>query len=189
LNLAAVIVENRDDRYKVALDNHERFLEGWRIIRCRDSKVTNGPTYNELMTSMEFWKALRSYSKVLIFQHDSALLKPIDQEFLKYDYVGSPWPRGHCDRSDRAGGNGGFSIRGVEAHIKTLEKIPYNPRLGNEDVYFVHHLLGRLAPFEVCNRFACEAIFQLGTTGFHQIDNYLPPDECYQIRNQYKVLT
>ena len=189
MNLAAVIVENRDDRYQVALENHVLFLEGWKIIRCRDPKVLNGPTYNELMTSMEFWKALRSYEKVLIFQHDSGLLKTIDDEFLQYDYCGSPWPRGHCDRPDRAGGNGGLSIRGVEAHIKTLEKVPYNPYLGNEDVFFVHNLIGKIAPFEVCNRFACESIYALNTTGYHQIEAYMSEDEVYQIKNQYKVVS
>ena len=73
---ACVIVENRDDRYKAAVEQHEPFLEGIRIIRVRDYSVTTGATYNELMTSMEFWKALKSYDKVLIAQHDSALLKP-----------------------------------------------------------------------------------------------------------------
>ena len=49
----------------------------------------------------------------------------------------------------------------------------------------MHNLRGSIAPFEVCNRFACEAIFQLGTTGYHQIEAYLTPEECQQIKNQY----
>jgi hypothetical protein len=140
--------------------------------------------YNSLLTNKMFWNRLKAYDRVLIFQSDSMLLKKIPSKFFDYDYVGAPWP------FQLEGGNGGLSIRNPKKMIDVIEKFPYEfHRHGNEDVYFSNHLPlagGSLAPRQVCQQFSVESIFKLGTVGYHAIDKYLTPDQCQQIKNQYK---
>lgn len=60
----------------------------------------------------------------------------------------------------------------------------YNVKV-NEDVFFSYYLKD-VAPKEVCEKFACETKFTLGTLGTHAIDEWLTPEQCEQIREQYK---
>lgn len=135
--------------------------------------------YNLLLTNVWFWEHIKT-EHVLIFQHDSMLLRNGIEEFYQYDYVGSPW------KFQQSGGNGGLSLRNVSAMVNTLKKNIYNPFVhGNEDVYFSNHLVGKLAPRNVCDTFACESIFKLGTFGYHAISKYLSDEQCDLIKNQY----
>jgi len=136
--------------------------------------------YNKLFKSVEFWDSL-PFEKVLIFQTDSMLLKDGIEDFLEWDYVGSPW------KFQEHGGNGGLSLRSVEVMRYICENYKFTSR--NEDVLFCdimkEHNIGRLAPREVCRKFACETIFELGTVGYHAIDDWLSKDDCKIIKNQY----
>ena len=70
--------------------------------------INDGNDYNKILTDYQFWANL-DYDKVLIFQHDSMLLKEIPENMLNYSYVGAPWFDGApWAREDRAGGNGGI---------------------------------------------------------------------------------
>src|SRR6201996_5804107 len=65
-------------------------------------------------------------SHVLVVQWDGFVLNPAawENEFLKYDYIGSPWPKGFkvSDPWDNPSdgpyrvGNGGFSLRSKRLH-------------------------------------------------------------------------
>lgn len=140
--------------------------------------------YNLLFTNKLFWSRLLKYDRVLIFQHDSMLMMPIPETYWEYDYIGAPWS------FQLHGGNGGLSIRNPRKMLEVIEKIPYEfHRHGNEDVYFSNHLDlvgGNIAPRNVCSNFSVESIFKLGTVGYHAIDKYLTPEQCHQIKNQYK---
>ncbi|GAI96934.1 unnamed protein product [marine sediment metagenome] len=137
--------------------------------------------YNALFTSSDFWEAIH-YDKILIFQHDSMMLRPGIDEFLDYDYVGAPW------KFQLNGGNGGFSLRSKDMMLKTVNKFPYIAHNhGNEDVYFSNHLPlvgGNVAPREVCKKFSVETIFALGTLGCHAIEKHLTAKQCKQIKTQ-----
>jgi Protein of unknown function (DUF5672) len=138
--------------------------------------------YSLLLTSLEFWGAL-PYEKVLVFQPDSRLLRSGIDEFLKWDYVGAPW------KFQDHGGNGGLSLR-TNSIMQAIIKVErYNPFAhGEEDIYFSNRVIaagGKLAPREVCLKFSCEAIYQLGTLGCHAIERYLTADEVHSILNQY----
>ena len=180
----AVIVDNRLDIAKKAIKEHSPFLKDWRIIHCKDSTVVNGPTYNELMTSFKFWEALVNYDRVLIFQHDSRILREGIEEFLEWDFIGAalyhiPFP---CM-------NGGFSLRNPRAMLKCLNHKKYHPP-NNEDIFYCQTLQeigGKLPTKEIAMQFSVETIFGLGSLGWHQIDNYLTNVQCHQIRNQYLV--
>lgn len=52
--------------------------------------------YNQLLKDPDFWQSL-NYDKVIIFQTDTLLIKPVDIEYFKYDYIGSPWAKNRYD--------------------------------------------------------------------------------------------
>ena len=181
---AAIIVENRPlkNLFEI-IEAHMRHLKGWDCILYDDEEINSPEDYNRLLTNPKFWDI--DYDKILIFQHDSGILKKGADEFLDWDYVGSPWKTtASWARHDRAGGNGGLSIRDVKAHQKLLSEKQYNPKYGNEDVFFTHYL-PNVAPYQVCQRFACETEYQLGTIGYHAIDKHLSVSECLNIKMQY----
>lgn len=136
--------------------------------------------YNYFMTNPALWRSLEGYYRVLVFQSDSMLLRKGIEEFYGFDYIGAPW------KFQDRGGNGGLSLRNPEAMLITTERTPYNPMLGYEDVYFSNHLVGDIAPRDVCRKFSVETIFQLGTLGCHAIENWLTEKEVFMIKTQYK---
>lgn len=146
--------------------------------------VINEAEYNKLLTSFSFWNCIEE-ENVLIFQHDSKLLRKGIEDFYQYDYVGAPWL--FC----KHGGNGGLSFRNKKAMIEVIIERPnYNQQShGNEDVFFCNRLEkymhANLAPRNVCEQFSCESIFKLSTLGCHAIEKHLSRSECEQILNQY----
>lgn len=75
---------------------------------------------NKISSSEEYSRfclfELTKYIKteyVLIVQYDGYVLRPSKWQdtFLKYDYIGAPWPSGLFDGSHLRVGNGGFSLR------------------------------------------------------------------------------
>lgn len=181
----AVIIDNRPSKeLDKIIDRHMDFLPGWNLKKFHDFKITNGNDYNLILTDYQFWNNLH-YDNVLIFQHDSMLLKEIPDEMLNYSYIGAPWKESApWARQDRAGGNGGLSLRNVEVHKRHLSRHHYDSRFGNEDVFFTHNL-ENVAPYEVCSKFSVETEFKLDTVGYHQIESHLTIDQCNQIKTQY----
>ena len=90
--------------------------------------------YSAMLCNPLFWQCLLDGFKcehALIFQCDTLLLKPIDA-FLKYDYVGAPWPDGgifatlppNNRRVRLTVGNGGLSLRNVRTMLAIARKYP-----------------------------------------------------------------
>lgn len=186
MNKAAVIIENRNIKnLDKIIKRHMEYLPGWELIHLSYNYITSRHGYNKLLTNYLFWAGFAMYKKVLIFQHDSEIFKPLDSEFLKYDYVGAPWYKGaFWETKDRRGGNGGLSIRDVDAHYRLCKVKMYDQSYTAEDIFF-SKLLPNVAPYEVCKRFSTETEFNLGTFGAHAINKYLTREQCNLIRNQY----
>ena len=160
------------------------FLPNWNLMHIKDVQINDGNDYNRLLTDPTFWNNLK-YDKVLIFQHDSMILREGVEEFLDYSYVGAPWKSdAPWAMPDRRGGNGGISVRDVRAHQRLLSHQRWSHNQGNEDVFFSKNLT-HVAPYEVCAKFGVETEFKLGTFSYHAIDKHLTPDECNQIMTQY----
>lgn len=142
--------------------------------------INNLNDYNRLLTSTFFWDKLQQYGRVLIFQTDSKILRKGIEEFYQFDYIGSPW------KFQDKGGNGGLSLRNPKIMQEIIRSVPYN---GNpyEDVWFSNNMekFGNLAPRNICKKFSCETIFELGTWGFHAINNYMTNEQIKEIENQY----
>lgn len=182
MNYAAIIIENRFDVSKV-VEDHKKFLpKDWEVIHLKNTGINSMFEYNNALTSLDFWEHYR-FDKVLIFQHDSGLLRYGIEEFYEWDYVGAPW------KFQEHGGNGGLSWRSKDAMLWCIEQKPWESSLGNEDVYFSNLLKDspfKLAPREVCEKFSCESIYKEGTLGYHAIDKYLTKEEVTKIKNQYE---
>ena len=103
-------------------------------------------SYSQLMLSQSFYKRFIRYQYILIYQLDAFVFKNELNFFcnLGYDYIGAPWISGFCEYTNLKRkilyvGNGGFSLRRVEACIEALEckqdlLEQYSGR--NEDAFF-----------------------------------------------------
>jgi len=175
----AIIIENRFDVTNI-IERHMKFLSGWGVKHLKED-VKSQMDYNYLLVSEPFWDRLIAFERVLIFQHDSEILREGVDEFLEWDMIGAPlW-------FQEFGCNGGLSIRNPRVMKQICSMLPYKHDYGNEDVYFsnVMHNKYNLAPKEECEKFAAETKFRLGTFGAHDIDRYLTKEQCEQIRTQY----
>ena len=181
MTCAAVIVDNRPGIEPI-IQAHEKYLpKDWDMLWVKNEQTNSAHEYNKLLTSKRFWRNMPD--KVLIFQHDSMLLREGIEEFLEWDFIGAPIK--HIPGCM----NGGLSLRDSKAMLKVINHLPYSPRLGNCDIYFVNALRqfnGRLPNKETAQKFSVETEFHLGSVGYHAIDSYLTPTECKLIREQYK---
>ena len=195
----AVISENRNLPYlEEVIQNHQKYLPTtfeW-LAYCSDNNrelfekysfmiepcpdIGHRQDYSLQMVSESYWERLCEYDKALVFQHDSGILRYGIEDFYEWDYIGAP----HTCNIE--GGNGGFSLRTPKVMLNVCKKIEYKKHIG-EDVYFSKNTAkcGKLAPREECDKFSVEAIFKLGTFGYHNIDRYFPEEQCVQIRTQY----
>lgn len=205
---AAVVIETRIlDHFPETVNAHMKHLPGFELVIFGSNENEDFLTrnishfihhklhfekfgqheYNLTLTNPRFWQTLSDYERVLIFQHDSMILRDGVDEFLQWDYVGSPW------KFQTHGGNGGLSLRNPKVMLALTQLKEWQQSLGNEDVFFCNLMTGNghfsrynLASREACSRFSCETIFQLHTFGYHAIESYLTKEQCEQIRNQYK---
>lgn len=193
---AAVITETRQFNPRIIRDHLDMLPGDFElIVFCSDRNlrlfnefdcikykvvINNLHDYNRLLTSVWFWEKLIDYDRVLIFQTDSKILRKGIEEYYHYDYLGAVWKFQH------EGGNGGLSLRNPKVMYEMVSTLNYN---GNpyEDVWFSNNIekFGNLAPREVCKKFSCETIFELGTWGYHDINSYLTGDQVHKINTQY----
>ncbi|WP_281615377.1 DUF5672 family protein [Flammeovirga sp. SubArs3] len=82
-------------------------------------------TYNELMVNIDFYKTFQQYSHLLIYQTDCFIFKDDIQYWIdqSYSYIGAPWVVNNgTSQHFQYVGNGGFSLRNINDHIKVLQK-------------------------------------------------------------------
>lgn len=103
-------------------------------------------SYSRLMLSEFFYRRFIRYHYILIYQLDAFVFRNELMHFcsMDYDYIGAPWISGFCEYTNLKRkvlyvGNGGFSLRKVEACLHILERNQdllnlYQER--NEDVFY-----------------------------------------------------
>ncbi len=135
--------------------------------------------YSNLLCSKEFWLKI-PHEKILIFQHDSGLLKKGICEFLEWDWIGTPsWWGGY---------NGGLTIRSRSKTLEILNRFHY--QWESEDFYYHRNMQkigAKVAPLDIASKFGCER-FKLGTLGYHGIHNFLNTNQQHTIKTQYLKL-
>ena len=87
--------------------------------------------YNKLLMSVSFYKEFKSFNYMLIYQLDAWVFYDNLQYWCEqgYDYIGAPWYDGWINPSKSSKfigvGNGGFSLRKIESHLKVLHSFRY----------------------------------------------------------------
>lgn len=157
-----------------------------KIIPLNYENMTQQEYSNFLMTT-EFWNLLTG-DKILIYQEDSLILKQNINPFLKYDFIGAPFPK-HTDDTPSQVGNGGFSIRNKAKMLEVIQKCPVNELvLGQstqsymnmvkltyppEDIYFSKNMqeynIGDVADWETASNFSSESVFNPNSFGCHKL--------------------
>jgi len=191
MKYAAIIIDDRPEIAKEAIERHRPFIpKEWPIIHMMPPYenglygIKSARDYNSILTNPAFWRGCQ-YDRVLIFQHDSGLLRHGIEEFLQYDFIGAPIANiPGCM-------NGGLSIRNPEKMYNICNDMPYAGMglYGNEDIYFCNELRfysGNLPTKEVAQKFSVETIFGLGSLGYHAIDKYMTINETDLIMRQYE---
>jgi len=182
MTCGAVIVDNRATDIKHIISAHKKFLpKDWKVIHIKNAGIKSASDYNRLFCSAEFWDKI-PFDKVLIFQHDSGLLKKGIEDFLHFDYIGASW-----SWNKEFPGNGGLSLRTVAVMKEICEKFSHNNM--NEDHWFCkimfENKIGRLATIEEADTFSIEQKYIFGSLGYHGIRNYFGEDQVQKILTQY----
>lgn len=170
--------------YRLNTDIYEDAYKEIEIIRFSNKYFKSNKTYNKIMLNTKFYKCFGNYEYMLIAQTDAIICNPqIDiMQFinLQYDYIGAPWYTPIVTKpydikniikkimirnlDGCVCGNGGFSLRKIDAFINTLEKDKLYLAFFwhfNEDIYFTTRALKvnplfHVAPLSVAEHFALE---------------------------------
>lgn len=140
---------------KPASLNLGHLLKIWPTLRFQDfedSYFTGIAGYNQLLTSVHFYRVFEHYEYILIHQLDAYIFKDELLEWcnLNLDYVGAPhltldhWRirnkslRSNIVEEQRVLLNGGFSLRRIKGCIRLLQwyNTVYGRWKGNEDMLF-----------------------------------------------------
>lgn len=96
---------------------YQRRLPGCRVASFHPDHFRSQGAYNRLLRSAEFYRAFANFEFLLIHQLDCLVFS--DQlphwAATPYDYIGAPWIARTGNSVRWIAGNGGFSLRRVEA--------------------------------------------------------------------------
>lgn len=139
------------------------------LINLNVDNLSREEYSNLLISNKNFYNNIPS-EIFLIFQTDSMIFsrnKNLINDFLKYDYVGAPWPHEPRDNGHKVG-NGGFSLRKKSKMLEIMDK---ESNIGlPEDVFFSCTTTVPLYKPSVdeAKLFAVEHIFSEKTFACHQ---------------------
>jgi hypothetical protein len=145
----------------------------------------NQYSYSILLATTFFWNLFKG-EHILIYQEDSIIFKSNIDDFLKYDYVGAPWPKSQNDTKNCVG-NGGLSLRKKQIMIDIINtnsilNISVNSStkeyMNNakllicpEDVYFSKTMqdynIGIVADWNIASEFSTETVLNNNSFGGH----------------------
>lgn len=128
--LSVGTIRQKLSRYKLcfiapaSLDLSGVVRDGEMIERFGDEYFHGIEGYNQLLKSSEFYERFTGSRYVLICQLDCLVLSDELESWINkdFDYIGAPWfkPKKSPEDGLWRSGNGGFSLRNVEAHLRVL---------------------------------------------------------------------
>ena len=159
-------------------------------IRVTNLGVANidANEHNKILLQKAFWECIEE-ENVLVFQTDCMMLRPLQDDLMKYDMIGAHYLNPHEQTPDGRGYNGGFSFRHKSAVMKCLKEVDV-PAISNyrrergkpelpsvtymnriaEDVFLSHamEMLNKKLPTqeEAC-QFSTEAVYNRTSVGLH----------------------
>ena len=112
------------DRWAIAPTGLPVHLSGFKIQRFESRYFASRAAYSRLLLSREFYEAFEEYSYLLIYQLDCLVFSNCLGSYceLGHDYIGAPFFRYKINpqKGFSRVGNGGLSLRRVEAFLKVL---------------------------------------------------------------------
>ncbi len=157
-----------------------------KVIKTNNDNITQSE-YSLLLSSDTFWNLLFG-EKILIYQEDTIIFKKNIMDFIKWDYIGAPWPKNQNDTPNCVG-NGGLSLRSKSIMLEIIKKIhitetSYNSSTFNymnntkstcppEDVYFSKNMqelnIGKVADWDTAYDFSSESYLNTNSFGAHGV--------------------
>ena len=174
-----------NDNYDFTVNMCYRINKNINIIRLDITNATYND-YNNLLLSTKFWNMLNG-EKILIYQSDSLIFNTNIDDFLQYDYIGTPFFNKSVLLAKIPVGNGGLSLRTKKVMLDVLnnpkcdkkysrisEKFKVRCKFDNvpEDIYFSQNIqnlkLGLVADEEASKKFGFLNKYE-NTFGMHAI--------------------
>ena len=141
--------------------------------------------YSRFLASLDFWNLLVG-DKIIIYQEDSIIFKNNINDFIKWDYIGAPFPK-KTNSTPNGVGNGGLSLRSKQTMIDVINKISIentvvsksvqnymkrtNSYCNPEDIYFCQNMIeyniGNIADWDSAYEFSSESICNPNSFGGH----------------------
>lgn len=160
---------------------HEPYLpKGCDIYHLAKENVNSIADYNSLMTSKRLWRNLSNFESVIVFQHDSQLVRHGIEDFLQYEFCGAPiaWFQNPFNLM-----NGGLSIRSPKAMMRVINSIDYDGDA--EDLFFcksLYQLNGFMPTCDEAKKFSVETLWHDSPIGVHAPEKYLSVEQCNKLR-------
>jgi hypothetical protein len=118
-----------------------------KVIKLEYDNLTPSE-YSKLLTSRSFWEQIHG-DTILIHQEDSYIFHNVIDAFLKYDYVGAPWPKTQNDNSYGVG-NGGFSLRNKHKMLEVIDTVdPHKLAINSDTLRYIKHTNSTFLPEDV----------------------------------------
>ena len=112
------------DLFLIAPQELQISMDGFQVKRFPDRYFESTTSYSKLLLSRSFYERLVDYKYILVYQLDALVFSSNLERWCNtgYDYIGAPWFRDpdHPERGLSRCGNGGFSLRRVEAFLSVL---------------------------------------------------------------------
>lgn len=179
------------ENFEFVNDMCKRISRNIKVINLGIKKIEIAD-YSPLLASQKFWDLLEG-EKILIYQEDTMIFRDNIDEFLKWDYIGAPWPKNESMDwrpfvNENFVGNGGLSLRTKSVMVDVINQYPYAQKnreffrqciyeknkgydVVPEEIYFSYHIdkynLGKVALHEEAVRFAIEYIDHPHAFGGH----------------------
>jgi len=162
---------NLNKEYINTIINHAlpQYKHRLSLINLNVNNLTH-EQYNQLLIkNRDFYKKIPTET-FLIFQTDTMIFskyKNLINDFLKYDYVGAPWPHEPLNNGQNVG-NGGLSLRKKSKMLEIMDK-DKNVNLP-EDVFFscTNEVELYKPSLDEAKLFSVENIFSEKSFGCHQ---------------------
>jgi hypothetical protein len=128
-------------------------------------------SYSKFLASKYFWNLLTG-NKILFFEEDSFIFKSNIMDFIKWDYIGAPWPN---KPNNLSVGNSGLSLVTRNVMLTILDNVQCeNEDYYPYDVFICTHMnkFGLLADFKSALKFSSEGLLNINSFGCHALFNY-----------------
>ena len=170
--------------YDFVIDMCNKISPNIKILKtCYDNLIQS--EYSKFLASIEFWDLFVG-EKILIYQEDSCIFRSNINDFIEWDFIGSPWFKTRNDNKLQVG-NGGFSLRTKKImkniiYRRSILKTKFNSDtlkymnlskqyIGPEDVYFTLNMLnydmGKVADWDSAFNFSSEWVNNTNSLGGH----------------------